>query len=105
MHVGYSWHDGVKGRRFFPFCHCERIVIWLCSEATSSKCRQTMHGDEVASSFLLAMTMFYYNANFTHPVPSYPKMNCFGLMISASISIESMMRGPGRLKYWLPSAM
>ena len=46
-----------------------------------------------------------HTVNFTQPFPSYPNINCLGLMISARISIESTIRGPGRLKYWLPSAI
>jgi len=39
----------------YKFCHCERSV------AISSLFIANMHGDEVASSFLLAMTNFLFN--------------------------------------------
>ena len=39
-----------------------------------------------------------------HPVPSCPNANTSGCSNSARISSDSSRRGPGRLKYWLPSA-
>ena len=43
-----------------------------------------------------------YGKDF-QPAPSWPKCNWPGWNISARISKDSTSRGPGRLKYWLPS--
>lgn len=39
----------------------------------------------------------------TQPVPLWPKSKSAGCRSSARISADSTSRGPGRLKYWLPS--
>jgi hypothetical protein len=39
----------------YKFCHCERSV------AISSSCIANIYGDEVASSYLLAMTSFLFD--------------------------------------------
>jgi DNA-directed RNA polymerase subunit RPC12/RpoP len=38
------------------------------------------------------------------PVPTWPNAKTLGCNNSATISSDSTSRGPGRLKYWLPSA-
>jgi len=44
-----------------------------------------------------------YGYSGCQPVPWRPKSNRPGWRISARISADSTKRGPGRLKYWLPS--